>query len=70
MLCFYCCFTLQRELRAVLDYMYNGEVSVAQDWLNSFLMAAEELAVKGLATGGNINTSTPHVDDGAQVHNN
>ena len=61
-------FTLQRELKAVLDYMYNGEVSVAQDWLNSFLMASEELAVKGLATGNNINTATPEVEDGPQVH--
>lgn len=56
-----------RELRAVLDYMYNGEVSVAQDWLNNFLMASEELAVKGLATGNTINTAaTPDVEDGVQ----
>ena len=38
----------QKDLKAVLDYMYNGEVSIAQDSLNSFLSAAEELAVKGL----------------------
>ena len=29
--------------------MYNGEVNVAQNSLNDFLAAAEELAVKGEA---------------------
>ena len=29
--------------------MYNGEVNVAQNSLNDFLAAAEELAVKGKA---------------------
>jgi len=35
-------------LQAVLNFMYHGEVSVAQDSLNSFLAVAEELRVKGL----------------------
>ena len=30
--------------------MYNGEVNVAQESLNAFLAAAEELAVKGLSS--------------------
>ncbi len=36
------------NLSAVLDFMYNGEVNVAQEQLPAFLRAAEELAVKGL----------------------
>ena len=36
------------DLQSVLDFMYHGEVSVAQDDLNSFLAVAEELRVKGL----------------------
>ena len=40
----------QRELEAVLNFMYHGEVNVAQDALNAFLAVAEELAVKGLTT--------------------
>ena len=40
----------QRELEAVLNFMYHGEVNVAQDELNAFLAVAEELAVKGLTT--------------------
>ena len=41
-----------RELVAVLNFMYQGEVNVAQDDLNSFLSVAEELQVKGLTQGG------------------
>jgi len=37
-----------RELLAVLNFMYQGEVSVAQDELNIFLTVAEDLRVKGL----------------------
>jgi len=40
-----------RELVAVLNFMYQGEVNVAQDDLNSFLSVAEELQVKGLTQG-------------------
>ena len=36
------------ELEAVLNFMYMGEVNVAQEALNSFLSVAEELRVKGL----------------------
>ena len=35
-------------LQAVLDFMYHGEVNVAQEELNSFLAVAEDLKVKGL----------------------
>jgi len=36
------------DLSAVLDFMYHGEVNVAQEDLNSFLAVAEELQIKGL----------------------
>ncbi|XP_023329061.1 protein tramtrack, beta isoform isoform X5 [Eurytemora carolleeae] len=37
-----------KDLRAVLNFMYHGEVNVAQEDLNSFLQVAEDLRVKGL----------------------
>ena len=43
------------DLKAILDFMYHGEVQVAQEDLNSFLSVAEELKVKGLTQ----NKSTP-----------
>ena len=39
-----------KELKAVLDFAYNGEVKIAQDSLDNFLAVAEELAIKGLTT--------------------
>ena len=36
------------EILSILNFMYHGEVNVAQDELNSFLAVAEELRVKGL----------------------
>jgi len=36
------------ELSSVLNFMYHGEVNVAQEELNSFLAVAEEFQVKGL----------------------
>uniref|UniRef100_A0A0K8SQ93 BTB domain-containing protein n=1 Tax=Lygus hesperus TaxID=30085 RepID=A0A0K8SQ93_LYGHE len=38
------------ELKAMLEYMYRGEVNVSQDQLNTFLKAAEALRIKGLTT--------------------
>ena len=37
-----------KELLSVLNFMYMGEVNVAQEELNSFLSVAEDLKVKGL----------------------
>jgi len=37
-----------QEMLSVLNFMYMGEVNVAQEELNSFLAVAEELRVKGL----------------------
>ncbi|KAL1129456.1 hypothetical protein AAG570_013982 [Ranatra chinensis] len=36
------------ELKAMLDYMYRGEVNISQDQLGTFLKAAESLHIKGL----------------------
>jgi len=36
------------DLVAVLDFMYHGEVNIAQEELNSFLAVAESLRIKGL----------------------
>ena len=40
-----------KDMQAVLNFMYHGEVNVAQEDLNSFLSVAEELQVKGLTQG-------------------
>jgi len=45
------------ELMSVLNFMYMGEVNVAQEELNSFLSVAEDLRVKGL-TQNNSESST------------
>ena len=39
------------DLQAILNFMYHGEVNVAQEELNSFLAIAEDLQVKGLTQG-------------------
>jgi len=39
------------EVRAILDYMYKGEVNVAQEELPGLLKVAELLRVKGLVEG-------------------
>jgi len=36
------------DLQSVLNFMYHGEVNIAQEELNSFLAVAEDLRVKGL----------------------
>jgi len=36
------------DLQSVLNFIYHGEVNVAQEELNSFLAVAEDLQVKGL----------------------
>jgi hypothetical protein len=48
-----------KELLSVLNFMYQGEVNVAQEELNSFLAVAEDLRVKGL-TQNNSSSSEPH----------
>lgn len=43
-----------RDLTSLLDFMYKGEVSVEQRYLESFLNTAEELKVKGLSENGSV----------------
>jgi len=38
------------DLQSILTFMYNGEVSLPQDDLNSFLDVAEDLKIKGLTS--------------------
>jgi len=47
------------DLQSVLNFMYHGEVSVAQEELNSFLAVAEDLRVKGLTQNNQNNENLP-----------
>lgn len=52
------------DLKSVLDFMYHGEVNVAQEDLNNFLSVAEDLKVKGLTqnqSGSSRQSSKPEV---------
>lgn len=51
-----------QELRAMMDYMYRGEVNISQDQLAALLKAAESLQIKGLSD----NRSTAKGVDSAQ----
>ncbi|XP_034141064.1 longitudinals lacking protein isoform X5 [Drosophila guanche] len=51
-----------QELRAMMDYMYRGEVNISQDQLAALLKAAESLQIKGLSdnrTGGGSSAVAP-----------
>lgn len=45
------------EIRAILEYMYRGEVNVAQEQLPSLLKVAEALRVKGLFEDDSLNNT-------------
>lgn len=47
-----------QDLTSILEFMYQGEVSISQDRLASFLAVAEDLQVKGL-TNSDSKASTP-----------
>ncbi|KFM76347.1 Protein bric-a-brac 2, partial [Stegodyphus mimosarum] len=58
------------ELKAIIEFMYHGEVNVAQDQLSALMKTAETLRVKGLAEVTNEknsessnNTTTPAQED-------
>jgi len=50
------------DLVSVLNFMYHGEVNVAQEELNSFLAVAEDLKVKGLTQNNSDANSVPKSD--------
>ncbi|KAJ8931038.1 hypothetical protein NQ314_016066 [Rhamnusium bicolor] len=50
------------EIKAILEYMYRGEVNVAQDQLAALLKVAEALKVKGLVEENRSNRS-PKVEE-------
>ena len=59
----------QQEMMSVIQIMYCGEVSVAQEDLNTFLAVAEELQVKGLTQNQSNNsreTKKSHSNSSAQ----
>ena len=51
----------QRDLVSLLDFMYRGQVNIAQEDLNAFLTIAEELKVKGLTQGKQSSSQTSSV---------
>ncbi|XP_044747962.1 longitudinals lacking protein, isoforms A/B/D/L isoform X8 [Coccinella septempunctata] len=51
-----------QELKAMMDYMYRGEVNISQDQLGALLKAAESLQIKGLSDnrkGGDVKPAAP-----------
>ena len=57
------------DLRLVLDFVYRGEVTVAQEDLGSFLAVGADLRIKGLTEkagggGASSNYSSPHRSSG------
>uniref|UniRef100_A0A182YC10 BTB domain-containing protein n=1 Tax=Anopheles stephensi TaxID=30069 RepID=A0A182YC10_ANOST len=55
-----------QELRAMMDYMYRGEVNISQDQLAALLKAAESLQIKGLSD--NRSSSSSASGTGGGVH--
>lgn len=56
-----------QELRAMMDYMYRGEVNISQDQLGALLKAAESLQIKGLSDNRSSNNTTQKNDTKQQV---
>ncbi|GAB0096963.1 longitudinals lacking protein, isoforms J/P/Q/S/Z [Sergentomyia squamirostris] len=64
-----------QELRAMMDYMYRGEVNISQDQLAALLKAAESLQIKGLSdsrgsggSGGSGGSSSQKADTSTKLH--
>ena len=59
-----------RDISALLDFMYNGQVDIQQDDLERFLIVAERLQVRGLSgeeTEPSENTRKRHLETVSQV---
>ncbi|KAK7573713.1 hypothetical protein V9T40_010904 [Parthenolecanium corni] len=52
-----------QELKAMLDYMYRGEVNISQEQLGTFLKAAESLQIKGLTESAGLNPETKDFEE-------
>lgn len=60
-----------QELRAMMDYMYRGEVNISQDQLAALLKAAESLQIKGLSDSrgsGGSGGSSQKADTSTKIH--
>ncbi|XP_017077417.1 longitudinals lacking protein, isoforms H/M/V isoform X11 [Drosophila eugracilis] len=57
-----------QELRAMMDYMYRGEVNISQDQLAALLKAAESLQIKGLSDNRTGGGSAPKPESSGQQH--
>ncbi|XP_055707986.1 longitudinals lacking protein, isoforms F/I/K/T-like isoform X4 [Phlebotomus papatasi] len=60
-----------QELRAMMDYMYRGEVNISQDQLAALLKAAESLQIKGLSDSrgsGGSGGSSQKADTSTKTH--
>ena len=57
-----------RELNSILDYVYQGEVQLFQDELDSFLSVAEKLKIDGLVGGKNDTVDNEEMD-GTEIKN-
>jgi len=55
------------DLQSVLNFMYHGEVNVAQEELNSFLAVAEDLRVKGLTQNNSKKSKTKDIPSPLQT---
>ncbi|XP_064115509.1 uncharacterized protein LOC135221700 isoform X1 [Macrobrachium nipponense] len=58
------------ELKAMIDFMYTGQVCVSQDRLQSFIRGARYLRIKGLednADDSDIDDLPPDLDDKASI---
>ena len=56
------------DLTAILDFMYQGEVNVKRDHLNSFLAAAEKLGVRGLVSSSSAPKQASHSEKPKPPH--
>lgn len=54
-----------QELRAIMDYMYRGQVNISQDDLTGLLKAAETLQIKGLCDSRSSSSSAEKNDSKA-----
>ena len=61
-----------KELEAVVDFLYNGQVNIFEEDLNNFLNLAREMEIKGLETVNSeeskqLNCKTPKVYNSIQI---